>query len=160
MNMLTSIVLLAAAAVLAACGGSGTPVAQHDRQAAEMAARGDSAPVPADFIRVAQQEPCGDIKNRLYLIDGKEVFWDRAGNCPDNAYVQRLYGANPQAVLCEMTDTLGDAKTFCANDSMRVLFQQLQRGAGQPNLGLDASHKVQLISFLPKSGAAARILTS
>ena len=162
MNLLKSInalAVLALAAVLAGCGGSGTSVAQHSQQAGQVSTGGDTGPVAADFIKVAQQEPCGDIRNRLYLIDGKEVFWDRAGNCPDNAYVQRLYGANPQAVLCEMTDTLGGPRTFCANDSMRALFQQLQSGVGQPNLGLDASHKVELIPFLPKSGTAIAFQT-
>jgi hypothetical protein len=158
MNMLKSIsncAALAAAVLLAGCGGGGTTTVGHSQQAGDISTGGGSStPVTADFVKVAQQESCGDIKNRLYLIDGKEVFWDRAGSCPDNAYVQRLYGANPQTVLCEMTDTLGGPKTFCANESMRALFEMLQRGAGQPNLGMDASHKVEPIPFLPKSGSA------
>jgi hypothetical protein len=158
MNMLKSIsncAALAAAVLLAGCGGGGTTTPGHSQQAGDISTGGGSAtPVTADFVKLAQQEPCGDIKNRLYLIDGKEVFWDRAGSCPDNAYVQRLYGANPQTVLCEMTDTIGGPKTFCANESMRALFELLQRGADVPGLGLDASHKVELITFLPKSGTA------
>jgi hypothetical protein len=158
MNMLksiTSLVALAAAVSLAGCGGGSGATVGHSQQASDISTGGgSSAPVAADFIKVAQAEPCADTKNRLYLIDGKEVFWDRAGNCPDNAYTQRLYGANPQTVLCESTDTIGGPKTFCANDSMRTLFDTIQRGAGQPNLGLDASHKVEPILFLPKSGTA------
>ncbi|MGZ5198954.1 MAG: hypothetical protein ACXWC4_04215 [Telluria sp.] len=158
MNKLKSITTwaaLAAAVLLAGCGGGSNVAVQHSQQAGEVSTGGGSStPVTADFVKVAQQESCADIKNRLYLIDGKEVFWDRAGNCPDNAYVQRLYGANPQTVLCEMSDTLAGPKTFCANDSMRALFELLQRGADQPNLGLDAQHKVEPILFLPKSGTA------
>jgi hypothetical protein len=163
MNMLksiTTLVALAAAVTLAGCGGGSTATVGHSQQSSDVSTGGGSSgPVAADFIKVAQAESCSDIKNRLYLIDGKEVFWDRAGNCPDNAYVQRLYGANPQTVLCETTDTIGGPKTFCANDSMRALFETIQRGVDQPGLGLDSTHKVEQILFLPKSGTAIPFLT-
>jgi hypothetical protein len=161
LKSITNIVALAAAITLAGCGGGGNVSVAHIQVGGDASSGGGggSGPVMADFIKVAQAEPCADIKNRLYLIDGKEVFWDRAGNCPDNAYAQRLYGANPQTVLCETTDTIGGPKTFCANDSMRTLFDTIQRGADQPNLGLDSTHKVEPMTFLPKSGAAIPFVT-
>ncbi|GAB3437673.1 hypothetical protein NX773_10490 [Massilia solisilvae] len=138
---------------LASCGGGASDAPA--RQAGQAGSGGPSeAPVVADFVRLAQQEPCGDLRNRLYLIDGKQVFWDRAGTCPDNGYSQRLFGANPQTVLCEATDTLAGMKTFCANEAMRALFETIQKNIGTPTLGLDASHKVEFIPFLPKSGSA------
>jgi hypothetical protein len=156
LKAITTCAALAASMLLAGCGGGSANITVgHSQQAGEVSTGGGSTtPVTADFIKIAQQESCSDIKNRLYLIDGKEVFWDRAGNCPDNGYTQRLYGANPQTVLCETTDTLAGPKTFCANDSMRALFESIQRGVDQPNLGLDAQHKVERITFLPKSGTA------
>ena len=156
LKSITNVVTLAAAVTLAGCGGGVNMSVGHIQVGgdASSGSGGSTAPVMADFIKVAQAEPCADIKNRLYLIDGKEVFWDRAGNCPDNGYTQRLYGANPQTVLCETTDSIAGPKTFCANETMRALFETIQRGVDQPGLGLDASHKVEQVTFLPKSGTA------
>jgi hypothetical protein len=147
------------AALLAACGGGSTE--GHGQQAAQGVAIGEPSPVPvaADFIEVAQQQSCADTKNHLFVIDGKEVFWDRAGNCPDNAATQRLYGANPQTVLCETSDTLAGPRTFCANDEVRKLFEIIQQNVDAPGLGLDSTHKVQYIPFLPKSGTAIAFQT-
>lgn len=150
----------ALAALLAAgCGGSDSQTSTQSQQAAagQGIAAGEpngGAPVASEFVKLAQQESCGSVKNRLYLIDGKQVFWDRAGTCPDNAYAQRLYGATPQAVLCETTDTLAGPKTFCANDTVRKLFETMQANVNLSNLGLDGTHKVELIPFLPKSGTS------
>jgi hypothetical protein len=146
-----------AALLLAGCGGSDSQTTTRSQQASQGIAVGEpngGVPVASEFIKIAQQESCSSVKNRLYLIDGKQVFWDRAGACPDNAYAQRLYGATPEAVLCEMTDTLAGPKTFCANDTVRKLFETIQANLNLPNLGLDGSHKVELIPFLPKSGAS------
>jgi hypothetical protein len=143
------------AALLAACGGGGSTEG-HGQQAAQGVAIGEPSPVPvaADFIQVAQQQSCADTKNHLFIIDGKEVFWDRAGSCPDNAATQRLYGSNPQTILCETSDTLAGPRTFCANDEARKLFETIQQNVDAPGLGLDSTHKVEYIPFLPRSGSA------
>ena len=52
------------------------------------------------FVARAREEVCAGTRNRLFVIDGKQVFWDRAGNCGDNSYAQRLYGATPDVLLC------------------------------------------------------------
>jgi hypothetical protein len=146
-----------AALLLASCGGGDTQTTTRSQQASQGIAVGEpngGAPVASEFVKIAQQESCSSVKNRLYLIDGKQVFWDRAGTCPDNAYAQRLYGATPEAVLCEMTDTLAGPRTFCANDTVRKLFETIQANLNLPNLGLDGSHKVELIPFLPRSGTS------
>jgi hypothetical protein len=143
--------------LLAGCGGSDTQTATRSQQASQGIAVGEpngGVPVASEFVKIAQQESCSNVKNRLYLIDGKQVFWDRAGTCADNAYAQRLYGATPNAVLCEMTDTLAGPKTFCANDTVRKLFETIQANLNLPNLGLDGTHKVELIPFLPRAGAS------
>jgi hypothetical protein len=154
-----SIASLSVALLLAGCGGGSTD--GHGQQAAQGVAIGEPSPVPvaADFIQLAQQQSCADIRNRLFVIDGKEVFWDRAGSCPDNAATQRLYGANPQTILCETSDTLAGPHTFCANDEVRKLFETIQQNVDAPGLGLDSTHKVQYIPFLPKSGTAIAFQT-
>ena len=151
---------MTAALLLAGCGGS-TSTDGHGQQAAQGVAIGEPSPVPvaADFISIAQQQSCTDIKNHLFLIDGKEVFWDRAGSCPDNGATQRLYGANTQTILCETSDTLAGPRTFCANDEVRKLFEIIQQNVDAPGLGLDSTHKVQYIPFLPKSGTAIAFQT-
>lgn len=143
--------------LVAGCGGSDSQTTTRTQQAAQGIAVGEpngGVPVASEFVKLAQQESCGTVRNRLYLIDNKQVFWDRAGTCPDNAYAQRLYGATPDAVLCETTDTLAGPKTFCANDTVRKLFETIQANVNLSNLGLDATHKVELIPFLPKSGTS------
>jgi hypothetical protein len=155
-HALYAVPMLAAMVVLG-CGGSDSEPAGRSRQAAQGVAVGEpkgGAPVVSEFVKIAQQESCSDLKNRLYLIDGKQVFQDRAGTCPDNAYAQRLYGATPDAVLCAMTDTLAGSKASCANETARKLFETIQANLNLPNLGLDGTHKVELIPFLPKPGAA------
>jgi hypothetical protein len=58
----------AAALALAGCGGGGNTAMPRSQQSSQVAVgepNGGSA--------------CSNLKNRLWLIDGKQVFWDRAG---------------------------------------------------------------------------------
>jgi hypothetical protein len=152
---------LVGALVLAACGGGDSGTGQmQDRQAGQGIAVGEpngsgqaGAPVTADFIKLAQQEDCADVTNRLFVIDGKQVFWDRAGKCGDNSYAQRLYGATVDQVLCSVSDSIAGPQTFCADDKSRGLFETIQKNLDKADLGL-AGHKVEQLSFLPKSGTA------
>jgi len=113
----------------------------------------------AEFVKQARDDPCADSRNRLFLIDGKQVYWDRAGKCADNSYAQRLFGATTQTILCETVDTLGGPHTFCANDEARKLFETIQNNRDLPDLGLGAGHKVEEVRFLPKAGTVIAFRT-
>ena len=72
-----------AGALLSACGGGSST---HDQQATPGIAIGEPPPVAlvtAPFIVMARTASCSDTRNRLFVIDGKQVFWDHAGQCAD-----------------------------------------------------------------------------
>jgi len=158
-----SVVPMLAALLLAGCGGGNNAVITSDsRQAGPGVGIGEpngGAPVISEFVKMAQDETCADSRNRLFLIDGKQVYWDRAGKCADNSYAQRLFGATTQTVLCETSDSLAGPRTFCANDDARKLFETIQNHRDLPDLGLGAGHKVEEVRFLPKSGTAIAFRT-
>jgi hypothetical protein len=144
--------------VLAGCGGSASmPAAVQSRQLGQGGAVGQTGGATVDtaaFIKLAQSATtCSEAKNRLWLIDGKEVFWDRASSkCPDMNWSQALYGATPQAQLCSAADSIAGPVTTCANDTVRALFDTITKSSESPTLGLDASHTVEAIPFLPANG--------
>lgn len=154
---------LFAALLLAGCGGDNAVTTGDSRQAGQGVAVGEpngGAPVVSEFVKMAQDESCADTRNRLFLIDGKHVYWDRVGKCPDNSYAQRLFGATTQTVLCETTDSIAGPRTFCTNDAARKLFDTIQQHRELPDLGLAAAgHKVEQVQFLPKSGTAIEFRT-
>jgi hypothetical protein len=145
---------LVGALVLAACGGgNGTSHAPTQQPAppVSLPPPGDApagAPVAADFIKLAQAANCSDIKNRLFMIDNKQVFWDRAGNCPDNSYGRTLFGASLAQIECISADSVSGPRTFCANDQSQALFDTILKHLDQPDLGL-AGHKVEPIAIPP-----------
>jgi hypothetical protein len=148
---------LVGALLLAGCGGGTTSAGDHSEQAGQGVAVGEpngGAPVTASFIKMAQDSNCSDVKNRLFVIDGKQVFWDRAGKCADNSYAQSLFGPTPEAVLCSVSDSIAGPRTFCADEKSRALFDKVQKNLDKPDLGLGTGHKVEALAFLPKSGAA------
>jgi hypothetical protein len=144
---------LACALVLAACSGGDTP-STPGQLAAQGIAVGEpngGAPVLSEFVKMAQGESCAGIRNRLFVIDGKQVFWDRAGNCPDNSYAQALFGVAPGQVACQASDSIAGPRTSCADDKSRALFDTILKNLDKPDLGL-AGHKVEQVPFLPKAG--------
>lgn len=145
-------VLLAGALALSGCGGGG---AAHDQQAGQGVAVGEpngAVPVAADFIAKAQEAPCADQRNRLFVIDKRMVFWDRAGNCPDNAYSRSLFGATPQALLCSVSDSIGGPQGSCSNESSRALFNTILGNLDKSDLGLGSGHQVEPLIVPPKAG--------
>jgi hypothetical protein len=154
-------VLLALAVV--GCGGSASTSVTQVQQTSQIAVgEPNGATVDtAAFIKLAQSaSSCSNLKNRLWLIDGKQVFWDRAGSsCPDMNWSQKLYGANPQAVLCSSEDSIAGPQATCANDTVRALFNAIVKGADYPNLALDSSHKVEAITFTPPAGTVLPLKT-
>ena len=154
--MASSVKLSGAAAMLmllslAACGGGG--VALTDRQAGQgvaAAAPASGAPVAADFIAMAQAATCANQSNRLFMIDKKMVFWDRAGSCADNSYGRTLYGATPQQVLCSVSDSIAGPRTSCGDEASRSLFTTITGNLDKSDLGLGSSHQVEPIAVPPR----------
>lgn len=148
---------------LAACGGGSDGTASmQNRQAGQGIAVGEpngGVPVVSEYIKMAQDASCASTRNNLYLVDSKYVLWDRAGNCADNAYGQTLMGATPQAVLCTAGDTIAGPRTSCSDESARSLFDTMLKNLDKADLGLGAGHKVEPVSFLPKSGTSVAFKT-
>jgi hypothetical protein len=141
-------------AVLAACGGGST---MHDRQATPGIAVGEPNPaalVTAPFIEMARTSGCSETRNRLFVIDGKQVFWDHAGQCADASYGQVLFGSTPETRLCSSGDTIAGPRTDCQDESARALFETLVKNADRPDLGLGSGHTVEQLSFMPPAGTA------
>lgn len=138
------------ALALAGCGGGGNISVQTSKAAAEVVI-GDPVIDSAPFVKLAQgMSACADRKNRLWVIDGKMVFWDRAANgCPDMNWSQKLYGITPDALLCSSEDSIAGPQIRCADDSKRALFDIISKHADAANLGLDSSHKVVSITVPP-----------
>lgn len=145
------------AAGLAGCGGgSGS---QPDRQAGQLSQGvvvGEPAPAALamdDFQAMARAASCTEIRNRLFIIDGKQVLWDHAGNCADAAYEQVLFGARPEKLLCSYGDTIAGPRTTCPDAGSRSMFETIVNNLEKADLGLGSAHKVERFSFLPKAGA-------
>lgn len=144
------------AAGLAGCGaGSDT---QPDRQAGQVsqgAAVGEATPAALalnDFQTMARAASCTNVRNRLFVIDGKQVLWDHAGNCADAAYEQVLFGAKPDTVLCSHGDTIAGPRTSCPDAASRSMFDTIVENLDKADLGLGSAHKVERVDFLPKAG--------
>jgi hypothetical protein len=143
------------AAGLAGCGGGSG--AQPDRQAGQVSqgvAVGEPAPalVMTDFQNMAREASCTENRNRLFIIDGKQVLWDHAGNCADASYEQVLFGAKPDQVLCSIGDTIAGPRTTCPDAASRSMFDIIVKNLDKADLGLGSAHKVERFSFLPKAG--------
>jgi hypothetical protein len=127
------------------------------RTAAEGIAVGEpngGVPVVSEYIKMAQDASCADTRNKLFVIDGKYVLWDRAGQCADAAYAQTLMGPTPQAVLCNAGQTIAGPVTLCSDASLRPLFDSMLQNLDKADLGLGAAHKVETIDLLPAPGVA------
>jgi hypothetical protein len=147
---------LLGALLLSSCGG-GSAGAGPERLAAAGVAGGQpngDIPQTDEFIKQAQAAGCATNTNRLFLIDQKMVFWDRADrHCADASYARGLYGATPQTLLCTSADSIAGPRTSCSDPQYRALFDTILNNLDSPDLGLGAGHKVEAIPFLPKVGS-------
>ena len=147
------------ATLLSACGGGGGggPVTAGNALTAPGIAVGEPSPparvVAADFIRLARESGCSEQRNRLFVIDGKQVLWDRAGNCADASYAQTLYGVLPAIQLCSSGDTIAGPRTSCTNDNNRALFDTMLKNLDKADLGLGAGHTVEQLAVPPRDGS-------
>jgi hypothetical protein len=145
-------VALAGALTLAGCGGANGAIAQ-DKQAGQGVAVGapnGALPVASDFIATAQAAVCADQRNRLFVIDKRMVFWDRAGSCADNAYGRTLFGATPQTVLCSVADSIAGPQTTCNDEQLRALFNTILANLDKSDLGLGSGHQVEALAVPAK----------
>jgi len=97
----------------------------------------------APFEALARKADCANSSNRLYVIDGQMVYWDRTGFCGDNAYAYTLFGATPDRVLCSRQDSIIGPRGTC-QEAVRPLFETIVQHRGETDLGLGASHTVRL----------------
>jgi hypothetical protein len=125
--------LPAALLLLAGCvGGSGEP---------------DSKVNLAPFKKMAKGAWCSDTRNRLFLIDGQLVFWDKAGECSDAAYVEALYGRTHDQRLCVLRDSIAGPVKDCPDASYEEIFDTIVANLDEPDLGLGPEHTVEQVNF-------------
>ena len=158
MNLIRFCLPVLGALCLSACGGGGgsNASAAPQQSGGNGIAVGEPAPgAPAKdaFIKMARESICADLTNRLYVIDGKQVFWHRAGNCPDMSYGYTLFGLTPEQRLCSTSDSIAGPQISCSDESQRALHDTITRNLDKPDLGLGAAHKVEFLPFMPKDGA-------
>ncbi len=99
------------------------------------------------FIQMAQNETCNDIKNRLFVIDGDKVLYDKAGNCSDAAYSVVLYGETIDQILAEEHDSIAGPMGDVHDDAYRSMFETIRGNLDNSDLGLGSSHTVEVITF-------------
>ena len=101
----------------------------------------------APFKEIASTAGCSEISNRLFLIDGQQVFWDRAGDCPDASYSLTLFGSTVDNRLCYLHDSIAGPVRDCRDDRYQDMFDTIIANLDEPDLGLGSEHTVQVIPF-------------
>jgi hypothetical protein len=130
--------LVLGTAILTACGGG-------DNKLEKEIVNKPVQIVTSDFINLAKDANCANIKNRLFMIDQKQVLWDKAGSCSDAAYSQTLYGATPQTLLCSNADSIAGPRLSCSDKNSEALFKTILANLDKADLGLGSQHQVQQI---------------
>ena len=101
----------------------------------------------AQFITMAREFGCDEIKNRLFLIDKTRVFWDREGNCADAGFAQILFGSTVDSVLCEFYESIGGHNLFYHDEQYSDMFDTIIANLDKSGLGLGVTHRVERIRF-------------
>jgi hypothetical protein len=100
------------------------------------------------FKAMAASADCDDIRNRLFLIDERMVFWDREGSCADGHYALVLFAETIDTYFCERHESIGGPnETQCPVESYRALFETMVHNLDDPQLGLGPGHTVEPIPF-------------
>ncbi len=97
------------------------------------------------FIQMAKQADCARDQNRLYVIDGEMVLWERQDSgCADASYSIVLYGASPDEQLCRIGNSIAGPMMSCEDESVQPLFETIVAHTGDADLGLGSEHTVEL----------------
>jgi hypothetical protein len=100
------------------------------------------------FRSLARNSRCVDKKNRLFLIDGHIVFWDRASSCADASYSQVLYDSTVDRVVCEKHDSIAGPQRVCDGGAIfSSMFDTILDHLDAPDLGLGKDHKVKPVKL-------------
>jgi hypothetical protein len=100
------------------------------------------------FRKLARESSCADVRNHLFLIDNRFVFWDRESRCADAAYAQTMYDRRPDTVLCNHMDSIAGPQHACHGDAASAtMFDTVLGNLDKPDLGLGADHTVTPIPF-------------
>jgi hypothetical protein len=119
---------------------------------------GVNDPLIKDFIALAKDDSCAEARGRLFLIDEKEIFLDKVGNCVDAAYSQNLYDLRSKNILCSSEVGIGEPKTSCADESSRNLFIQIIQNLEKADFGLGSEHQVIEIPLRTLPAIASNLL--
>ena len=98
------------------------------------------------FVDLVNAGSCNDIASDLFLVDGKYVFANVSGNCPDASYSVGLYGLTPAALLCSASDSIAGPQRNCTDASVGSLFDTMFASRNASNLGLYSGHTVSKFS--------------
>jgi hypothetical protein len=93
----------------------------------------------------SRDDTCREVKNDLYLIDQKMVFWAWAGHCSDYSYGYVLFGRTPGEELMKLHDSIGGPRlesSAKASQGHRAMFDAMVENHKAEDLGLDESHTV------------------
>ncbi len=95
------------------------------------------------FKKLARETSCADVKNRLFVIDDRLVFWDRESRCADAAYARTLYDRKPETVLCHLMDSIAGPQRSCSGGELfTIMFDTILDNLDKPDLGLGPEHTV------------------
>ncbi|MBI3712487.1 MAG: hypothetical protein HY253_05920 [Burkholderiales bacterium] len=140
LTRLNQISSLALCTSLCACGAGSAPSASGNHNT--------PAPIATSaFVELAQTASCNNLKNRMFVIDQKFVFWDKAGSCSDSAYAQTLYGNTAQTTLCTNADSIAGPRFNCADKENESLFKTILQNLEKADLGLGKAHQVQALTI-------------
>ncbi|MEW6380387.1 MAG: META domain-containing protein [bacterium] len=106
-----------------------------------------------EFIQLANNSPCADRENKLYVIDGAMVFHSREGNCADWSYSRTLFGKTPDEIVCSLSDSIAGPQKHYYDPNHADIFDTIIDNLSHPTLGLDESHTVEDIPFRDASGS-------
>ena len=142
-NLVTTLLASMSACLLVACGGAGL---QNESAQPPVS----NSPVPTEeFTALSKEASCANLRNRMFVIDQKQVLWDKAGSCADAAYSVTLFGNTPKLVLCSSYDSIAGPRTTCEDAKNTDYFNTILNNLDKADLGLGSSHQVTPITLPP-----------
>jgi hypothetical protein len=144
-KLLISCVLLVSA--LSGCGGGGS--------LADSPTAATTPPIATtEFVALAGSASCANLRNRMFVIDQKQVLWDKAGSCADASYELVLFGADTKKILCSSGDTIAGPKTTCNDEQFRTMFLTISKNLDKADFGLGSTHQIQQLVVPPGVSSA------